>query len=151
MNLEKNQKIIRKSTSFDSLKMFVTVDSSNKPSKDKSIVTSFPIDLKNRRKSILPTSHLPQTHEKPNPINVDPVLPTHYQDQVQNEMPAPQVNPKVTFSTEVTEKQACPETNLESTNDDSFDLFILDHFIPFSGHEDVNQWLDDTETKFNQL
>jgi hypothetical protein len=35
------------------------------------------------------------------------------------------------------------------SNDDSFDAFILKNFVSFSGKEDVNKWLDITETKFN--
>ncbi|CAF2241764.1 unnamed protein product [Rotaria magnacalcarata] len=30
-------------------------------------------------------------------------------------------------------------------NDDSFDTFILHKFVPFSGKQNVSQWLDETE------
>ena len=36
-------------------------------------------------------------------------------------------------------------------NDDDFDAFILDNFVPFSGNENVVQWLDQTECKFKEL
>ena len=39
----------------------------------------------------------------------------------------------------------------EDMNDSSFDTFILQNFIPFSGHQDVIQWLDETENKFNRF
>jgi len=45
-------------------------------------------------------------------------------------------------------------SDLESNNDDNvdvdeFDIFILRHFSPFSGSEDVIDWLDNTDKKFN--
>jgi len=45
-------------------------------------------------------------------------------------------------------------SDLESNNDDNvdvdeFDIFILRHFSPFSGLEDVIDWLDNTDKKFN--
>ena len=36
-------------------------------------------------------------------------------------------------------------------NDDSFDTFVLQNFVPFSGRQNVNQWLDETENRFNQF
>ncbi|CAF4153636.1 unnamed protein product, partial [Rotaria magnacalcarata] len=36
-------------------------------------------------------------------------------------------------------------------NDDSFDTFILHKFVPFSGKQNVSQWLDETENKFKQF
>jgi len=34
---------------------------------------------------------------------------------------------------------------------DNFNAFILQHFVPFSGKQNVIEWLDETESKFNQL
>ena len=45
-----------------------------------------------------------------------------------------------------TENQSQPEENEEERQ---FDLYILYHFLPFSGKQPVNRWLDDTESKFN--
>ena len=39
----------------------------------------------------------------------------------------------------------------EHKNENSFDSFILQNFIPFSGKQDVNLWLNETEEKFNRL
>ena len=39
----------------------------------------------------------------------------------------------------------------EDMNNSSFDTFILQNFIPFSGHQNVIQWLDETENKFNRF
>ncbi|CAF4808964.1 unnamed protein product, partial [Rotaria sp. Silwood2] len=36
-------------------------------------------------------------------------------------------------------------------NGNSFDSFIIQNFTPFSGEQDVNLWLHDTEKKFNRL
>ena len=36
-------------------------------------------------------------------------------------------------------------------NDEDFDEFILRNFIPFTGKQNVIQWLDETETKFNRF
>ena len=38
---------------------------------------------------------------------------------------------------------------IENENEDDFDTFILRHFKPFSGSQDVIEWLDSTEQKFN--
>jgi hypothetical protein len=39
----------------------------------------------------------------------------------------------------------------EIGNEQSFDVFIIDNFIPFTGEQNVDQWLDQTEHKFNHL
>lgn len=39
----------------------------------------------------------------------------------------------------------------EEKDDDSFDRFILENFIPFTGKQNVLQWLSETETKFNRF
>ena len=39
----------------------------------------------------------------------------------------------------------------QDLNDDSFDIFVLQNFVPFSGRQDVNQWLDETENRFNHF
>ena len=39
----------------------------------------------------------------------------------------------------------------QDNTDDNFDTFILEHFIPFSGRQNVARWLDETETKFRQF
>jgi hypothetical protein len=33
----------------------------------------------------------------------------------------------------------------EPDNEDNFDGFILQHFVPFTGKQNVDQWLDETE------
>ena len=39
----------------------------------------------------------------------------------------------------------------DNPTDNSFDTFILQHFTPFSGKQNVIQWLDDTEKTFNHF
>jgi Ty3 transposon capsid-like protein len=39
----------------------------------------------------------------------------------------------------------------DNRNDDNFDTFVLDNFVRFTGKEDVVQWFDQTEHKFNEL
>ena len=39
----------------------------------------------------------------------------------------------------------------ENNEERDFDTLILQHFTPFSGKQAVNQWLDETEGKFNHL
>ena len=39
----------------------------------------------------------------------------------------------------------------QDLNDDSFDTFVLQNFVTFSGRQDVNQWVDETENRFNQF
>lgn len=41
--------------------------------------------------------------------------------------------------------------NDESENGDHFDSFILRYFNPFSGIENVIEWLDETDERFNNL
>ncbi|CAF1536334.1 unnamed protein product [Rotaria sp. Silwood1] len=40
---------------------------------------------------------------------------------------------------------------VETVDENSFDIFILQNFTPFSGEQDVNQWLSETKRKFNRL
>ncbi|CAF4054918.1 unnamed protein product [Rotaria sp. Silwood1] len=40
---------------------------------------------------------------------------------------------------------------VETVDENSFDIFILQNFTPFSGEQDVNQWLTETKRKFNRL
>jgi hypothetical protein len=42
-------------------------------------------------------------------------------------------------------------SNGEPEDEDAFDMFILDNFIPFSGKENVIEWLDITDEKFDTL
>lgn len=42
--------------------------------------------------------------------------------------------------------------NKEEDDDDSlFDRFICEHFVPFSGKQPVDQWLDETDTLFHRF
>ncbi|CAF1336330.1 unnamed protein product [Rotaria sordida] len=51
-----------------------------------------------------------------------------------------------TFEDNESESQLQPD---EDMNYDSFDSFIIQNFVPFSGTQNVIQWLDETEHKFN--
>ena len=66
-----------------------------------------------RRKSIIPHSHLPKSNDE------------HLSD----------------IDSTVSDKET----------ESSFDSFIINNFTPFSGSEDIIEWLDDTEAKFNKL
>ncbi|CAF2070587.1 unnamed protein product [Rotaria magnacalcarata] len=51
------------------------------------------------------------------------------------------------------EKEREKEEQLQSendTNEDSFDSFILQKFVPFSGKQNITQCLDETENKFRR-
>ena len=43
------------------------------------------------------------------------------------------------------------EGGVQENTEEDFDSFILHNFIPFSGAQDVNAWLDETEEKFRQF
>ena len=43
----------------------------------------------------------------------------------------------------------CEPNNDDNEIEDEFDSFILNNFNPFSGSEDVIDWLDNTDKKFN--
>jgi hypothetical protein len=55
-----------------------------------------------------------------------------------------------------TTKYSCKTTAPESFNEipeceDQFDSFLLHHFTPYSGSQDLNDWLDKTEDLFNHF
>ncbi len=39
----------------------------------------------------------------------------------------------------------------EDVEENNFDTFILEHFDPYTGKQEINSWLDETEKKFNNL
>ncbi|CAF3467149.1 unnamed protein product [Rotaria sp. Silwood2] len=117
---------------------------------------------KNRRKSIIPLSHLPT--KSYNIFEMD--------NESDNSL-------SKNYSLEETEKQSQLSTNTTSINqtnnnydnndvlpieknenlinkeviddENSFDSFILQNFTPFSGEQDVNLWLHDTQKRFDRL
>ena len=90
-----------------------STEPTDKPTDDPSNSLFPPIDKK-RRRSIIPSSHLPKQSEE---------------------------NKSSDEETESSEKE----------DENSFDAFILHNFTPFSGRENIIEWLDDIEKKFHKL
>ena len=117
---------------------------------------------KNRRKSIIPSSHLPT---KPyNMFGIDNELDNSLNkncssEQVEkqsqsntNTASTNQTNDNYNNTDVITIEKNENLTNKEDIeNEHSFDSFILQNFSQFSGEQDVNLWLQETTKKFNRL
>ena len=104
-----------------------------------------------RRKSIIPSSHIPSPYEK-NPSNKVPhPIRTNIQNQIINE--ENETSPKQIDSfTKIEETDLIKlKSTYDGDNDDIFDQFILNNFTPYSGVENVVLWLHETEEKFNKF
>ncbi|CAF3808250.1 unnamed protein product [Rotaria sp. Silwood1] len=129
---------------------------------EKQLSNSLNLLNKNRRKSIIPSSHLPikvpklfqMDIEQDNLLNKDcSSIETEKQTQLN-------INSFVTttMNNNTDKKDLLPKDMVENDTDreeneteNNFDSFILEHFTRFSGEQDVTAWLDETEDKFNRL
>ena len=82
-----------------------------------------------------------------NKLNFNDIDPTDDQKTTMNKK---QFVTQVDFENVEKEKEMDTQSQTEE-NIDEFDAFILENFTPFSGQQNVIQWLDTTETKFNQF
>ncbi|CAF1298482.1 unnamed protein product [Rotaria sp. Silwood1] len=129
---------------------------------EKQLSNSLNLLNKNRRKSIIPSTHLPikvpklfqMDTEQDNLLNKDC-------SSIETEKPTQSnINSFVTttMNNNTDKKDLLPKDMVENDADceeneteNNFDLFILQNFTPFSGEQDVNQWLSETKRKFNRL
>ena len=117
---------------------------------------------KNRRRSIIPTSHLPKEHGSLPPVEEEPqnlsnddlLLFDDYKPTAKNN-PVITSN-KSTQSDDVNITSQANKSNLiqdqgQEDEDSDFDSLILENFTQYSGTQDVNVWLNETVKKFNRL
>ncbi|KAF9754379.1 hypothetical protein NGRA_3337, partial [Nosema granulosis] len=88
---------------------------------------------------------------------------SNYKNQISNDDNPPDNSQNGAFSKNINTSVNSTNTAKQVTNtddqfqpddltiDDNFDAFILDNFIPFSGKQNVIQWLNETEDNFNRL
>ena len=123
-----------------------------------------PLNLldKNRRKSIIPVSHLPTRLHKLSKMDNEQAKPLDKDYLLEETEKSVQLSDSSILATQLNKNYAYNETlptdNIENNtdkeeheNENSFGSFILQNFIPFSDEQDVNLWLNETEEKFNQL
>ena len=117
---------------------------------------------KNRRKSIIPSSHLPT---KPcNMFGIDNELDNSLNKNCSSEQAEKQSQSNTNTASKnqtnnnynntdvITIEKDENLTNKEDIEDEhSFDSFILENFSQFSGEQDVNLWSQETTKKFNRL
>ncbi|CAF5001928.1 unnamed protein product, partial [Rotaria sp. Silwood1] len=97
---------------------------------------------KSLRKSIAPLSHLPTNSYKLFKMNNDlnhPLNKNYLSEEARKQ-----------FRPNIKATSIC-QINKETEDENNFDLFILQNFTPFSGEQDVNQWLSETKMKFSRL
>ena len=116
--------------------------------------TSINLAVKSRRKGIIPTPNRPTIISQSVSYKYpDDELPSHRSDNQTDIEHYPAVNISSNhlqqdIATGCNQNQPPMEEN-EEEND--FDMFILEHFSPFSGKQSVTEWLDETESTFKQL
>ncbi|CAF4644134.1 unnamed protein product [Rotaria sp. Silwood2] len=122
---------------------------------------SIPLN-RNRRKSIIPSSHLPtklpklfeMDNEKDNSSSKNYSLEeTKKQSEHSTDTTSiNQTNNNYDNNDLLPIKKNENLINKEETDDENnFDSFIIQNFAPFSGEEDVNQWWSETKRRFNRF
>ncbi|CAF2957844.1 unnamed protein product [Rotaria sp. Silwood2] len=117
---------------------------------------------KNRRKSIIPLSHLPTKSYKIFKMDneSDNSLSKNYSLEETDKQLQLNTNSTTTSQTKNNynnndllqiEKNENIINKEETDDENSFDSFIIQNFTPFSGEQDVKQWLHETEKKFSRL
>ncbi|CAF4747816.1 unnamed protein product, partial [Rotaria sp. Silwood2] len=111
---------------------------------------------KNRRKSIIPLSHLPTKSYKIFKMDneSDNSLSKNYSLEETDKQLQLNTNSTTTSQTKNNynnndllqiEKNENIINKEETDDENSFDSFIIQNFTPFSGEQDVKQWLHETE------
>lgn len=108
-----------------------------------------PIDLMSaeRRKAIIPTPNRPTIISKSSDSKIT-------EDELTTDCKQVIINTRNSIDKhkdELIDFTNNPSQGEELEDKQDFDAFILEHFVPFSGKQDVVQWLDQTEKEFNRL
>ncbi|CAF4073245.1 unnamed protein product, partial [Rotaria sordida] len=148
MNNNKQQSLIYNSTLLDSLNLHTSSTSSFLTSIKDQEPTLTNLLNNNRRKAIIPTPNRPTIvsqsifHKNPDNESTIKTITDHIDCE----------SSKVANNSSNNIKQDeiinCKDHQLQiEDNEDEhhFDTFILQHFVPLSGKQSVNQWLDETE------
>ncbi|CAF0887155.1 unnamed protein product [Rotaria sp. Silwood1] len=146
--------LISKSTLIDSLNLHTTSASSFLTSTINQEATLADLLNNNRRKAIIPTPNRPTiVSQSITCKNPDDELTTN--TIVDNaDIESSKTVTKLLNSLKQDDMMGCtdnPSEPGENEEDHQFDSFVLEHFVPFSGKQPVNLWLDETESKFNQF
>jgi hypothetical protein len=86
------------------------------------------------------------------------ILPTPHRPKLSHNLLTKSINKETSSTVNCSNRNPDGDDNSESQSqsegekhDEDFDEFILRNFIPFTGKQNVVQWLDETETKFNRF
>ena len=105
----------------------------------------------NRRKTLIPPSHMPSNIAKLSQKTFDDAKTSNSSTLIiddSDEFIPESIKP----SSMLNENDYFKSTHYSHDDDEeTFDRFVLNHFLPFSGAEDVIQWLQETEQKFNKF
>ena len=153
MNTSDHHTRITKSSSLDSLCTLNPILPSSRPSEEEPILDSGSLPGKDRRKAIIPKSHLPQQTEQVSILRNKAPTTQHSSEsfpRIDQKRLAHDSSdlPLETWANADRFDLKQPEV---SESIDSFDTFMITNFVPFSGTQDINRWLDETERKFNQF
>ncbi|CAF4322490.1 unnamed protein product [Rotaria sp. Silwood2] len=154
MSNNDQQPFISKSTLIDSLNLHTTSASSFLTSTINQEATLADLLNNNRRKAIIPTPNRPTiVSQSITCKNPDDELTTN--TIVGNaDIESSKTVTKLLNSLKQDDMMGCTDNQSEpgeNEEDHQFDSFVLEHFVPFSGKQPVNLWLDETESKFNQF
>jgi hypothetical protein len=153
MDITTNKICVPKSSSCDSLHLQVNIHELLTSTQNQGINTLKLFHTK-RRAAILPTPNRPSSIKPSQPTQIygkedNHLLNQHqqmknYQEELNNQQFS-EVN--VDQSDNVYNQPKLDSNDVE----DNFDIFILQNFGRFSGKQNVFNWLDETELKFNEL
>ena len=155
MDNKKQKSFISDSTLLNSLNLHTTVESSFLTSTQNQESTLAGVLNNNRRKAIIPTPNR-STFEPPLNFQKNPDDQVMTNTIVSNNMEYEYLKTKNKPSNDLKQdginNYNDHQLQVDENNEErDFDTLILQHFIPFSGKQAVNHWLDETEGKLNQL
>jgi hypothetical protein len=152
MNSKQGQVHIVKSSSLDSLQKLQPNSPSETTPEDNPELNSNAMEDRNRRKSIIPKSHLPLSNEPCSILQATAKKMTQPPDLFHSSIQTYPTDNSSNFPLEQHQENVHSDPIFEQDREptDSFDAFVISNFVTFSGSQDVIRWLDDTEKKFNQ-
>ncbi|CAF1201881.1 unnamed protein product [Rotaria sordida] len=154
MNNNKQHSLIYNSTLLDSLNLHTTSTSSFFTSTKDQEPKLTNLLNNNRRRAIIPTPNRPtivsQSIFHKNPDNESTINTITDHIDCESSTVANNSSNNIKQDEIITSRDHQLQI-AQNEEEHHFDTFILQHFVPFSGKQSVNQWLDETESKFNQF
>ena len=143
---------ITKSASLDSLKRSQSHSPAEGTPEDNPELVLNVLEHRNRRKSIIPKSHLPLSNEPGSIARATATTAKQPPDLFRSSIRTfPTDNsPNCLLEQQRENVRSDPIFGQDREPTDSFDAFVISNFVTFSGSQDVNRWLDDTDMKLNQ-